>query len=178
MSSETLYFKPSVTVDVLALRWGKVCPELLLIQRARAPFKNTWALPGGFIEEDETLEQSARRELQEETGLAVQEMFRFGVYGAPGRDPRGRTITVAYYTVVSFENSAVLGQDDASEADWFQLSEMPELAFDHAKIIQDGLWDLSARFQNQYPLTSSEISSITGHQDWLNALNQHLLVDL
>lgn len=151
MTASIEYFRPSVTVDVLVLRWRVSRLELLLIQRANPPFKGAWALPGGFIEEAESLEASARRELAEETGLKVEQLSFFGVYGEPGRDPRGRTITLAYYSMVPLEQSQVSGQDDALQAQWFALEHLPDLAFDHAQIVQDGLANLEARLAHRYP---------------------------
>lgn len=149
------YFKPSVTADVMVLRLSAdmaQIPELLLIQRARAPFAGCWALPGGFIEADETLEASARRELQEETGLTVPTLAFFGAYGDPGRDPRGRTITVAYRALLGpADKTEVSGSDDAGDARWFAIEQLPELAFDHARIVHDGLHDLHAQLANHYP---------------------------
>lgn len=147
------YFKPSVTADVMVLRPGAQGLELLLIQRAHAPFAGSWALPGGFIEADEQLIDSARRELHEETGLQLQELYFFGVYGAPGRDPRGRTITVAYSALLEADAAAdAKGLDDAADARWFDCQQLPVLAFDHAQIIAEGLENLRCRLANTYPL--------------------------
>lgn len=146
------YFKPSVTADVLVLRPGLSGVEVLLIQRAKDPFAGFWALPGGFIEAGETLMASAQRELKEETGLNLEKLHFFGVYGDPGRDPRGRTITAAYSVWLdSAESDQVQGLDDADDARWFGLDALPELAFDHAQIIADGLRDFKARLNNTHP---------------------------
>ncbi|HEY9838843.1 MAG TPA: NUDIX hydrolase [Candidatus Obscuribacterales bacterium] len=167
------YFKPSVTADVLALRLDHG-PELLLIQRGRDPFAGFWALPGGFIEENETLLASARRELQEETGLILDELSFFGVYGDPGRDPRGRTITAAYWALLApGSETGVAGLDDASDARWFPIQQLPELAFDHARIIHDGLYDLHCQLTNRYPGSRrlpEGFDSVHIHQleSWLN----------
>lgn len=109
---------------------------VLLIERAREPFKNKWALPGGFIEMDETLETACKRELLEETGLNVDKMTQFRTYDAIDRDPRYRTISVVYYTQLD-KKKAVTGGDDASCAEWFSVSDLPELAFDHKQIIEE-----------------------------------------
>jgi 8-oxo-dGTP diphosphatase len=109
---------------------------VLLIERAREPFKNKWALPGGFIEMDETLEIACKRELLEETGLNVDKMTQFRTYDAIDRDPRHRTISVVYYTQLD-KKQFVTGGDDASRAEWFSVSELPELAFDHKKILEE-----------------------------------------
>ncbi len=113
-------------------------PKVLLIERGGEPFKGCWALPGGFMNMDETTEQCAIRELEEETGLKIGEVRQIGAYSKVDRDPRGRTITVAYLAVVDAP-IAVKGQDDAAKAQWFLLSALPELAFDHADIMRDAI---------------------------------------
>ena len=110
--------------------------EVLLIRRGNEPFRGCWALPGGFMEMDETIEHCAVRELKEETGLVVpEERIRMvGVFSRPGRDPRGRTVTVAYS--VDMEGCPVASSgDDAAEARWFPLGALPPLAFDHDEVI-------------------------------------------
>ena len=109
---------------------------MLLIQRGGEPFKGGWAFPGGFMNMDETTEQCAVRELEEETGLRVSNIRQIGAYSKVDRDPRGRTITVAYLAVVN-EPIAVTGQDDAAKAEWWPISDLPHLAFDHYDIMQD-----------------------------------------
>jgi 8-oxo-dGTP diphosphatase len=109
---------------------------VLLIERGREPFKNKWALPGGFIEMDEILEAACKRELLEETGLKVDKMTQFKTYDAIDRDPRHRTISVIYFTEL-IEKQQVKGGDDAARAEWFPISDLPELAFDHKQIIDD-----------------------------------------
>ncbi|PIQ27095.1 NUDIX hydrolase [bacterium (Candidatus Blackallbacteria) CG17_big_fil_post_rev_8_21_14_2_50_48_46] len=143
------YFRPSVTVDLLIFDWTARQLSLLLIQRGKDPFAGTWALPGGFIEAEETLEASARRELQEETGLEVGDLAVLGTYGDPGRDPRGRTLTVAYMAFTT-ERPQVKGQDDALAAKWYPISALPDLAFDHAQIIHDGLKYLKHQLHNSF----------------------------
>lgn len=144
------FFRPSVTVDILVLDWSTGALTLLLIQRAHAPFAGHWALPGGFIEAEETLEASARRELLEETGLSIGPLVPFGTYGDPGRDPRGRTLTVAYLALTSGQ-PVVCGQDDAAQARWFPVQELPPLAFDHARIIAEGLQFFRHQLLNTFP---------------------------
>ena len=109
---------------------------ILLIQRGRDPYKNKWALPGGFINLDETLETACKRELLEETGLKVERMAQFKSYDAVDRDPRGRTISVVFYVEIS-EKEYVKGSDDAAKADWFPVTDLPELAFDHQQIVEE-----------------------------------------
>ena len=131
------YPRPAVTADCIVIT-RETTPKVLLIQRGFDPYKGCWAFPGGFMNMDETTEQCAIRELEEETGLKVTNIHQIGAYSKVDRDPRGRTITVAYLAIVD-EPIAVTGQDDAAKAEWFPLSALPELAFDHADIIQDAI---------------------------------------
>ena len=131
------YPRPAVTADCIVIT-KEPDPKVLLIERGDEPFKGCWAFPGGFMNMDETTEQCAIRELEEETGLRVSEVHQIGAYSKVDRDPRGRTITVAYLAIVD-EPIAVNGQDDAAKAQWFPLSALPELAFDHADIMQDAI---------------------------------------
>jgi 8-oxo-dGTP diphosphatase len=128
------YPRPCVTVDIVLLTRDPT-PRVLLIRRKRDPFAGAWALPGGFIEMDETLEQSARRELREETGIAVGPLVQLYTFGDLGRDPRGRTISVAYLGRVDAAALTPVAADDAAEVDWFALDALPALAFDHDRII-------------------------------------------
>ena len=123
-----------LTADCVVLRNS----EVLLVRRGNEPYKGCWALPGGFMEMDETIEHCAVRELQEETGLQVDEkaLRLIGIYSAPGRDPRGRTVTAAYAVRVPDTTEATAG-DDAAEVRWWPLDALPPLAFDHDKIIGD-----------------------------------------
>ena len=130
------YAPPAVTVDLVLISTEEP-PHVLLIRRGRAPFAGHWALPGGFIEMNETLEESARRELQEETGLTTRKLTMLGVYDNPTRDPRGRTLSVAYTAIVNRKTMKAIAADDAAEADWFPLRRPPKLAFDHAEILAD-----------------------------------------
>ena len=121
-----------VTVDVLVI--NKKTEEILLIKRLNEPFKDCWALPGGFVDENEDLEQAARRELFEETNIETDEMTQIGTFGKPYRDPRGHMISVAYQTNLN-ESQKVKAKDDAKEVKWFSIKDLPELAFDHLEII-------------------------------------------
>lgn len=132
------YPRPSVTADVVLLARSGGELLLLLIQRAAEPFKGRWALPGGFVDQDEDLEAAARRELLEETGLEAGPLLQVGAFGKPGRDPRGHTVTVAYATVMTSLVEARAG-DDARQVQWFSLNALPELAFDHDVIIAAAL---------------------------------------
>jgi len=145
------YPRPMLTADCVVVRSGS---EVLLVRRGGEPFKGCWALPGGFMEMDETIEHCAVRELEEETGLrfAERDLRLIGVYSAPGRDPRGRTVTAAFRVesgerrtesgerrVESGERRAESGEpvagDDAAEVRWWPLAALPPLAFDHADIV-------------------------------------------
>ena len=131
------YPRPAVTADCVVITKEEQ-PKVLLIQRGADPYKGCWAFPGGFMNMDETTEQCAIRELEEETGLRVSNVHQIGAYSKVDRDPRGRTITVAYLAIID-EPVQVTGQDDAANAEWFPLSALPELAFDHAEIMQDAV---------------------------------------
>jgi 8-oxo-dGTP diphosphatase len=131
------YPRPAVTADCIVIT-KEPDPKVLLIERGDEPFKGCWAFPGGFMNMDETTEQCAIRELEEETGLHISEVHQIGAYSKVDRDPRGRTVTVAYLAIVD-EPITVNGQDDAAKAQWFPLSALPELAFDHEEIMHDAI---------------------------------------
>ena len=135
MSFTYEYPRPAVTADCVVITKEKE-PKVLLIQRGHEPFKGCWAFPGGFMNMDETTEQCAVRELEEETGLKVADIQQIGAYSKVDRDPRGRTVTVAYLAVIE-KPEAVKGLDDAAKAQWFPISALPELAFDHEEIMAD-----------------------------------------
>ncbi len=128
---------PAVTADCVVIT-KEAEPKVLLIQRGADPYKGCWAFPGGFMNMDETTEQCAIRELEEETGLKLTTIKQIGAYSKVDRDPRGRTITVAYLAIID-KPAQVTGQDDAAKAEWFPLSALPELAFDHADIMVDAI---------------------------------------
>ena len=128
------YPRPAVTADCVVITKEEQ-PKVLLIQRGADPYKGYWAFPGGFMNMDETTEQCAIRELEEETGLKVSKVYQIGAYSKVDRDPRGRTVTVAYLAIIDAP-IAVKGQDDAAKAQWFPLTALPELAFDHADIMR------------------------------------------
>ncbi len=137
--------RPALTVDVAV--FVRVAPLLvLLIQRAEPPFAGEWALPGGFVEEGETVASAAARELAEETGIEAGGLWLLGVYSAPGRDPRGWTVSVAYVHELDAE-LAVKGGDDAAAARWFAVDELPPLAFDHAQIVTEATAAVRSRLR-------------------------------
>jgi 8-oxo-dGTP diphosphatase len=130
---------PSVTADCIITRQVGGRIELLLIKRMREPFRDKWALPGGFVEIEEDLLEGAERELYEETGITDINLQQFRTFGKPGRDPRGRTISVVYHGSFQSHASQVKAGDDAAEAQWFEISKLPNLAFDHQHIIDEYL---------------------------------------
>jgi 8-oxo-dGTP diphosphatase len=129
------YPRPAVTVDTIIVT-RDARPLVLLIRRKHAPFAGMWAIPGGFVDMDESLEDAARRELLEETGVRVARLEQLHAFGDPARDPRGRTISVAYLARVSAAREKPRAADDAKEAAWHPLDQLPELAFDHRMILR------------------------------------------
>ena len=133
------YPRAALTVDcvVFGLDDGEL--KVLLIQRGLTPFKGKWALPGGFVRVDETLDEAARRELSEETGLTDVFLEQLYTFGAVKRDPRERVVSVAYYSLVKLAQHPATGGSDASDAAWFSVGKTPALAFDHADILDTAL---------------------------------------
>lgn len=131
------YPHPSVTTDCVIFGFDGVKLNVLLVQRGIEPYKGRWAFPGGFLKMDESAEEGALRELREETGLQGAYLQQFHSFSAPDRDPRERVITIAYYALVKLQE--VKGADDASDARWFALDEVPPLAFDHDLILRTAL---------------------------------------
>ncbi|RIK51269.1 MAG: NUDIX hydrolase [Chloroflexi bacterium] len=132
------YPRPSVTVDIILFTFHEDRLKVLLIRRSHAPFADRWALPGGFVNIDEDLEEAARRELNEETNVSDVYLEQLYTFGDPDRDPRGRVITVAYFALLSNDQVNQLqirGASDAGEAAWWDIYALPELAFDHARIL-------------------------------------------
>ncbi len=128
------YPHPAVTVDIVALTIRDGQLKLLLIRRAGEPYRGSWALPGGFVEMDEDLEQAARRELEEETGVSGVYLEQLYTFGRPDRDPRERVITIAYYALIPSNRLQLRAASDAEAVGWFGMDELPELAFDHDEI--------------------------------------------
>lgn len=128
--------RPAVTVDCVVFGFGDAGLSVLLIERGEEPYLGSWALPGGFVRQDESLDQAARRELDEETGLTLSFLEQLYTFGAPQRDPRARVITVAFYALVKeLAQPPLRPTGDAAAARWFDESELPDLAFDHADIV-------------------------------------------
>ncbi|MDP4186667.1 MAG: NUDIX hydrolase [Bacteroidota bacterium] len=130
------YPRPSVTVDCVILSGNGRDSKILLVLRGHEPFQGRWAFPGGYMEVAETLEAAAKRELKEETGVAVKHLEQIRVFDDPHRDPRGRTLSIAFLGFVDDKTTQVVSGDDATEARWFPLHELPSLAFDHEKILK------------------------------------------
>lgn len=143
-------YKPSVTVDCVVFGLDKSADvRVLLIKRAYAPYKNSWAIPGGFIKENETLDAAAQRELEEETGVQnifIEQLYTFGNLN---RDPRGHVISVAYFALINLEEHPTSAATDAKDAQWFKLSELPELAFDHSEILDIAIKRLDSKVRYQ-----------------------------
>ncbi|NPA93520.1 MAG: NUDIX hydrolase [Chloroflexi bacterium] len=143
------YPRPAVTVDVVAFTVRQERLQVLLVQRERPPFAGAWALPGGFVGMEEPLEAAAARELAEETGVSDAYLEQLYTYGDPGRDPRGRVITVAYFALIPADAPVrAEGGDDAAQARWFPVDDLPPLAFDHADIVTYALRRL--RYKLEY----------------------------
>jgi 8-oxo-dGTP diphosphatase len=143
-----------VTVDAAVVSKPETtgeAPQLLLVQRKNPPCKGMWALPGGFVDQDEDLESAAARELQEETSVQPSDttLFQVGAFGAPGRDPRGWTVTVAYSALVPSSKLGVKAADDAADAQWFPVGQLPPLAFDHKEVVRTVFERLTQRREVQ-----------------------------
>ncbi len=139
MAGATKYPVFSVTADILVLRRAAGELQILLIQRKKNPYRNRWALPGGFLDADEDALGAARRELREETGLKARRLVEVGAFSDPKRDPRGRVVSVAFYTLFTPRSGKVKAGDDAGRAEWFSVKHLPRLAFDHRLIIRRGI---------------------------------------
>jgi 8-oxo-dGTP diphosphatase len=147
--------RPSVTVDVIifTLRDGDL--QVLLIRRKNLPFQSMWAIPGGFVGIDESLEQAALRELEEETGVHDVYLEQLYTFGDVDRDPRGRVITVSYFALIPAPDICPSAGDEATEARWWSVYDLPELAFDHAHILTYALQRL--RYKLEYTAVGFEL---------------------
>lgn len=137
------YPRPAVTTDCVIFGYDGKELKVLLVERGIEPFKGCWAFPGGFLNMDEDALAGARRELKEETGLENAFIEQFHTFSEPGRDPRGRVITIAHYALVKIQE--VEGGDDAAQARWFPIGEVPPLAFDHDRILRMAMSRLKER---------------------------------
>lgn len=139
------YPRAALTVDCVVFGFDEAELKILLIQRGLEPFKGKWALPGGFVRVDETLENAARRELEEEAGLKQVFLEQLYTFGAVARDPRERVVSVAHYALVKLADHQTKAATDAADAKWFPVSNAPKLAFDHAEILEAALKRLKAK---------------------------------
>jgi 8-oxo-dGTP diphosphatase len=139
------YPRPALTVDCAVFGLDAAGLQVLLIQRALEPFRGRWALPGGFVHMDESIDEAARRELREETGLRDVFLEQLYTFGAPGRDPRGRVVSVAHYALVRLGDHRARAATDASSAAWFPVREATRLAFDHDLILAKALERLQGK---------------------------------
>jgi 8-oxo-dGTP diphosphatase len=141
--------RPAVTVDVVLFTVAGTLQQLrlrvLLIQRDAEPYRGKWALPGGFVHADEDLPEAAARELAEETGIREVYLEQVGAVGTPGRDPRGHTVTVVWVGLVPGDRCELRASGDAAVARWFDVSDLPKLAFDHAELLSMALEHLRRR---------------------------------
>lgn len=150
------YPRPAVTVDVVIFTLRESCLQVLLIRRAEEPFKGDWALPGGFVHINESLEEAALRELEEETGISQAYLEQLYTYGEPDRDPRDRVITVAYFALIPPDKPIrAEGGKDVKQAAWFPAERLPPLAFDHEQIIRYALRRL--RYKLEYTAVGFEL---------------------
>jgi len=140
-----------LAVDAIVFGYSKTDGvSVLLIQRKYPPFKDLWALPGGFILEKESLEDAVKRELQEETGIRVSYLEQLYTFGKPGRDPRQRVISVAYFALVkSSLYQELKASTDAEDVNWFTIKKLPPLAFDHREILQTAIERIRAKIRYQ-----------------------------
>jgi 8-oxo-dGTP diphosphatase len=143
------YPRPQLTSDCVVLGLGDASLDVLLVERASAPYRGRWALPGGFLDEGETLERAARRELDEETGVKVHKLVQLGAFDDPHRDPRGRVISVAFMAVVPRASQKPQAGSDARRVAWFPATKPPKLAFDHRKILSSALAEVQERARKE-----------------------------
>lgn len=143
------YPRAALTVDCVVFGFDEGELKVLLIERGLEPFKGRWALPGGFVRVDETLDEAARRELLEETGLANVFLEQLYTFGEVDRDPRERVVSVAYYALVKLSDHRAKAATDAANAQWFPVSKLPKLAFDHADILCTALARLQGKVRYQ-----------------------------
>lgn len=131
------YPRPALTADILMIGIEQECPYVLLIKRKKPPFQSMWALPGGFVQQGESLEQTARRELQEETGLYLPALVQWKTYSDPQRDPRGWIVSTLFVGYCLVNTKKPEANDDAADAQWWCIEQLPPLAFDHQQMIEE-----------------------------------------
>lgn len=149
MSFTYTHARPALAVDCVVFGLDDAGLQILLIQRGLAPFEGKWALPGGFVHLDETIDEAARRELAEETGIEKVYLEQLYTFGTIDRDPRERVVSVAHYALVKLSDHRVKAATDAREAAWFSVADLPSLAFDHEEIVQRAQDRLKEKVRNQ-----------------------------
>lgn len=152
------YARPAVTTDICLFTVVEDDLRILLVRRGLEPFKGAWALPGGFLQENETLDQCAARELREETGVAGAHLEAFATFSEPKRDPRYRVVTAAYLALVPSDDHTLQSGSDAEDAEWHSMKRLPELAFDHREIIVAARSALVAKIDRE-PIAFSLLQS-------------------
>jgi 8-oxo-dGTP diphosphatase len=143
------YPRPALTVDCVVFGMDEGDLKVLLIKRGVEPFVGKWALPGGFVRMEESLDDAARRELEEESGVRPSHLEQLYTFGEPGRDPRGRVVTVAYFALVKLSAHQVHAATDAREVAWFSVWDTPKLAFDHGEVLGTALQRLKGKVRYQ-----------------------------
>lgn len=134
-----------LTVDAVVFGYEEGNISVLLIKRKYEPFKGHWAIPGGFIEDEESLEHAVERELHEETGIKINYLEQLYTFGKPDRDPRGRVVSIAYFGLVRPNAFNILASTDAEQAQWFNINELPKLSFDHKEILKTAITRLQGK---------------------------------
>lgn len=157
------YPKPSLSADCVIFGFDGTDLSVLLIERGQEPFKGQWTFPGGFMNMNETTLQCAARELKEETGLKGLTLEQLGAYSTVDRDPRERVITVAYFSVVRISENEPVAGDDAANARWFMLKDVPKLAFDHDLVLRTAIGKLrdGSKLESNFPALSGKTFSLT-----------------
>ena len=153
------FAKHAIAVDVVLLTIQDGTLKVLLVKRQQAPYRGAWALPGGIVGSDESVDSAALRELQEETNIDSIYLEQLYTFGEPNRDPRGRVITVAYYALVNWQQFQLKARQRVSEADWFPVKRLPALAFDHERIVDYAL----ERLRNKINYTTVGFQLLPGH---------------
>jgi 8-oxo-dGTP diphosphatase len=154
-----LFERPLVTVDLVVFTVRDGTLKVLLIERGEPPFEGMWALPGGFVRPNESLDETARRELAEETGVRDIYLEQLYTFGEPQRDPRARVVTVSYFAIIAADRQELRASADAADADWFPVSRLPQLAFDHERIVDYAL----ERLRNKLEYTTVGFQLLPEH---------------
>ncbi len=170
------YPRPAVSADCVLFGYDGQYLNVLLIERGKEPWKGRWAFPGGFLNMDETAEQCAIRELKEETGIGNIKLRQLGAFSGVDRDPRGRVISVVFYTVVKMEDADPVAGDDAAGARWFRTGDVPPLAFDHDLVLQTALERLRSDLMSENGINEFSPVKFSGDltRKILSEVNQHL----